>query len=120
VVTCTRETISKALKDKLGLANVAEARDILDKVLWEINLSIQAEGEVKLTNFGYFYTLRKKARANGRNPKTGETHAVPERIVLKFRPSKKVMAKLNSSEPSLKPKGMWEVYKGAKNTSTEG
>lgn len=46
------------------------------------------EGDtVKIAGFGTFLTTKREAR-KGRNPKTGETVEIPEKVVPKFRPGK--------------------------------
>jgi len=42
---------------------------------------------VKIAGFGTFLTTKREAR-KGRNPKTGATVEIPEKIVPKFRPGK--------------------------------
>jgi len=46
------------------------------------------EGDsVKIAGFGTFLTTKREAR-KGRNPKTGATVDIPEKVVAKFRPGK--------------------------------
>lgn len=46
------------------------------------------EGDsVKIAGFGIFLSKKRDAR-KGRNPKTGETVEIPEKMIPKFKPSK--------------------------------
>ena len=52
-----------------------------------------AAGAFVDTGFGKFETARRAAR-KGTNPKTGETIDIPEKIVAKFKPAKKLRDEL--------------------------
>jgi integration host factor subunit beta len=63
-----------------------------------------AQGErVELRGFGTFAVKTRHAR-QGRNPRSGETVAVPGKIVPAFRPSKEMHQRLNAVGKSLVPK----------------
>ncbi len=63
-----------------------------------------AQGErVELRGFGTFAVRTRRAR-QGRNPRSGETVAVPGKIVPAFRPSKEMHQRLNAVGKSLVPK----------------
>jgi len=51
-------------------------------------------GRVELRGFGAFSTRAREARA-GRNPRSGETVAVPAKRVPYFKPGKEMRARLN-------------------------
>ena len=51
-------------------------------------------GRVELRGFGAFSTRSREARA-GRNPRSGETVAVPAKRVPYFKPGKEMRARLN-------------------------
>jgi len=58
-------------------------RDMIDC----IGNVLQKKETVGITNFGKFKVFHKKERI-GRNPKTGESHIISERYVVKFIPSR--------------------------------
>ena len=51
-------------------------------------------GRVELRGFGAFSTREREAR-KGRNPRTGEAVAVPDKRVPYFKPGKEMRARLN-------------------------
>ena len=51
--------------------------------------------EVKLSGFGNFSLLKKKARP-GRNPKTGKKIALERRNTVHFKPSKELKSRVNN------------------------
>jgi DNA-binding protein HU-beta len=60
-----------------------QAAEIVDVMLREITLALQKDERVTLTPFGTFVVRARRAR-EGRNPKTGETIAIPARKVPAF------------------------------------
>lgn len=61
----------------------AAAERAIDAVVDGILAEVSAGGKIILHGFGTFKQKRKSAR-NARNPRTGETIAVQEKIVLQF------------------------------------
>jgi DNA-binding protein HU-beta len=59
----------------------------LDVTLEIIQKTVSKGEEVKLVGFGSFQKTQRKAKT-GRNPKTGETHRIPETSVPRFKPGK--------------------------------
>ncbi len=90
----------------IGLVNknVAENEDItlskinvekmIDIVLNSIKDAIYDDGSLTLRGFGSFYVSRQAPR-QGRNPKTGETIAVPAKNKLRFKVSPNIIETLN-------------------------
>jgi len=69
-----------------------EAALALQIVLESITDSLASGGHVEFRNFGVFEIVTRKARI-GRNPnKPEDTVNIPERKVVKFKPSKKMRA----------------------------
>ena len=56
--------------------------------------SLVADGVVKISSFGTF-SVRRKGRRIGRNPKTGEEVPIMPRRVLVFRPSQLLKDRIN-------------------------
>jgi DNA-binding protein HU-beta len=59
----------------------------LDATLNIIQKTVSEGEDVKLVGFGSFQKARRRAKT-GRNPKTGETHQIPETSVPRFKPGK--------------------------------
>jgi len=90
----TRETLSNKLYQNLGLSKNISGNLVSD-VFEEIMVGLASGKDVKISSFGTFKTIRKKARI-GRNPKTKEEAKISARRVVAFRASKKLKNKLNT------------------------
>ena len=90
----TRETLTNKLYQNLGLSKNISSNLVSD-VFEEIMVGLVSGKDVKISSFGTFKTIRKKARI-GRNPKTKEEAKISARIVVAFRASKKLKNKLNT------------------------
>ena len=65
----------------------ASARNAVDSLLENIRTALQNGESVTLSGFGTFKPVVRQART-GRNPRTGETIAIPARQTVKFLPGK--------------------------------
>mgnify|MGYP006086581113 FL=1 len=92
--TITKSDIVDHLHSTLGL-NKSESKEIVESFFNEIAESLLKDEEVKLSGFGNFELIRKKARP-GRNPKTGEVVTVSARKVVTFRAGQKLRNKVAS------------------------
>jgi DNA-binding protein HU-beta len=72
------------------------AGDTVDAVLEGITGAIISGDKVSLTGFGTFETTRRAART-ARNPRTGESVAVPAATVPKFRPGQALKDEVNTT-----------------------
>ena len=91
--TVTRAQLSEAVYQEVGLSR-NESAMLVETVLNEISHAL-ARGEiVKISSFGSF-TVRKKGKRVGRNPKTGMEVPIAPRRVLVFRPSHVLKARIN-------------------------
>ena len=70
---------------------------MVDSILTEIGDSLVADGVVKISSFGTF-SVRRKGRRIGRNPKTGEEVPIMPRRVLVFRPSQLLKDRINGQD----------------------
>jgi integration host factor subunit alpha len=93
----TRAGLSQAVHRKTGLPR-AECADCVEMVLSEIFEAIVAREDVKLSAFGAFI-LRAKKERQGRNPKTGVNAKIGARLVVSFRPSNILRARINDKDP---------------------
>jgi integration host factor subunit alpha len=91
--TLTRAHLAEAVYQEVGLSR-SESADLVDRILTEIGDSLVADGVVKISSFGTF-SVRRKGRRIGRNPKTGEEVPIMPRRVLVFRPSQLLKDRIN-------------------------
>lgn len=91
--TITRADLADAIYRKIGLPR-AEATKYVEMVLEEIFERIVAREDVKLSSFGAFIVRAKKERV-GRNPKTGANARISARLVVSFKPSNILRARIN-------------------------
>jgi integration host factor subunit alpha len=96
--TLTRADLARAIQCSLGLPR-REAAEIVEMVLDEIVDRLSAREEVKLTSFGTF-SVRKKPKRVGRNPRTGEGADISARLVVSFKPSNILRARIEGREIS--------------------
>ena len=92
--TVTKADIIEHLHNDLGL-NKSECKILVEDFFQEIKISLINNEEVKLSGFGNFELLNKKARP-GRNPKTGEDVTISARRVVTFRAGNKLRKKISS------------------------
>ena len=71
-----------------------EIEQVVDIFFDEIAQRLAEGGRVELRGFGAFSTRERDARS-GRNPRTGETVAVPEKRVPYFKAGKEIRERLN-------------------------
>ena len=91
--TITRAQLSEAVYQEVGLSR-NESADLLEAVLRQIANSLARDETVKISSFGSF-SVRRKGRRIGRNPKTGEEVPILPRRVLVFRPSQVLKKRIN-------------------------
>ncbi|MDD3669006.1 MAG: integration host factor subunit alpha [Alphaproteobacteria bacterium] len=83
--TLTRADIADALNREMGFSH-ADSFKMIENVFGEVIAALQRGETVKISKFASFIPHAKKQRM-GRNPKTGEAHAIEPRRVVSFRPS---------------------------------
>ena len=93
------ETITKAeiidnLHNEIGI-NKSECKILIEDFFEEIKTALINNEEVKLSGFGNFELIDKKARP-GRNPKTGEDVTISARRVVTFRAGNKLRKKIST------------------------
>ena len=92
--TITKADIVEHLHAQLGL-NKNESKKLIEDFFDEIKRCLENNEEVKLSGFGNFELIDKKARP-GRNPKTGEEVTISARRVVTFRAGNKLRKKITS------------------------
>ena len=97
VGTLTRADLAETINRKMGLSR-AESLDLVEAILAKMG-DAMADGEnVKISGFGSF-VLRDKKERIGRNPKTGESVALPGKHVPHFKPGKELRERVNNATP---------------------
>ena len=92
--TITRAQLSEAVYQEVGLSR-NESAELLEAVLRQIADALARDETVKVSSFGSF-SVRRKGRRIGRNPKTGEEVPILPRRVLVFRPSQVLKKRINN------------------------
>lgn len=81
------------IAEEAGLTK-ADATRALDAMVSGVTKGLKEEGKVTLTGFCTFTAKLKKAKT-GRNPRTGETVAIPERMGVVIKAGTKLKDALN-------------------------
>ena len=84
--------IETALIERFGFTKV-RAREVVQTTLLAIQAGVLNDGLVRLDGIGTFRTKTRAARTitPGFGPKKGQTIEVPERVVVTFKPSSKLL-----------------------------
>src|SRR6202044_785661 len=93
--TVTRAQLGEAVYQEVGLSR-NESSDLVETVLREISGALARGEMVKISSFGSF-SVRRKGRRIGRNPKTGEEVPINPRRVLVFRASHLLKDQINAA-----------------------
>ncbi len=88
----TKKDIVLKITDSTGIKQV-DVKKIVQKTFDVITESLVRNEKVELRNFGIFKIKDRKARF-GRNPRTGESVAVPPRRVVVFKPGLEMKEKI--------------------------
>ncbi len=88
----TKKDIVLKITDLTGIKQV-DVKKIVQKTFDVIIESLERNEKVELRNFGIFKIKDRKARF-GRNPRTGESVAVPPRRVVVFKPGLEMKEKI--------------------------
>ena len=88
----TKKDMAKAICERAGIPQ-AQAQGIVQGVLDGITETLVQEGRIELRNFGVFEVKKRKPR-RARNPRTGAKVAVPEKLVVTFKPGLEIEERL--------------------------
>ena len=92
----SRDDIAEKIYKDFGFSR-KDCLDIVNNIIDLIIEGLEANGFVKIHNFGTFKLKRKKSRI-GRNPKTLEKKIINERNVILFRASKELKDFINKKD----------------------
>jgi len=83
----TKADLVKALKEKAGLATLAQAEAAYESLFGIIKATLKKGDTLAVSGFGTFKVADRKAR-KGRNPRTGKEINIPASKAVKFSPGK--------------------------------
>jgi len=81
-----------------------DVENIVNAILDEITRALARGDRVELRGFGAFSVKRRDART-GRNPRTGETVSVAEKMIPVFKTGKEMRQRLNGDPPASRSRG---------------
>ncbi|MFC7395945.1 integration host factor subunit beta [Chelatococcus sp. GCM10030263] len=81
-----------------------DVENIVNAILDEITRALARGDRVELRGFGAFSVKRRDART-GRNPRTGETVSVAEKMIPVFKTGKEMRQRLNGNTPASRSRG---------------
>ena len=93
--TVTRAQLGEAVYQEIGLSRT-ESVELIESILKFMSESLERGETLKLSSFGSF-SVRKKNKRIGRNPKTGEEVLISPRKVIVFRPSQVLKSRINKN-----------------------
>ena len=93
-MTLRKADIIEMIHDQIGLRQNRSA-EVFESFLEIIKQSLSKSEDVKISGFGKFCILEKKAR-RGRNPHTSESLIIAPRKIVTFRFSQKLKKSLNA------------------------
>ena len=86
----SRRKLIKQLKEKNPKLNLKELETIIDVFSESISNSLKNGKNIEIRGFGRWFCKTLKENFNARNPSTNELIYKPERVKIKFKPSKKL------------------------------
>lgn len=89
-----RSELINRLHDSNSHLSHQDLEKVVDVILEEITTALERGDRVELRGFGAF-SVRKRDARKGRNPRTGETVAVPAKSVPFFKAGKELRARVN-------------------------
>src|SRR5438270_1568219 len=97
----TKKEIVKKISEDIGLTQL-KTKDIVQRTLDAIILTLVEEGRIELRNFGVF-EVKRRAPRKARNPRTGDKVFVPSKNVVTFKPGKEMEELVRKMNPENLP-----------------
>ncbi|MDX2177918.1 MAG: HU family DNA-binding protein [Candidatus Sumerlaeia bacterium] len=89
----TKAKVVAVLMERTGLSR-RDATVAVEVFMDQVKAGLSRDEKVSLVGFGTFYVKVQRAR-QGRNPRTGQSIAIPEKRVTVFKPGKSFRAMVN-------------------------
>src|ERR1700709_2946805 len=94
----TKKEIVKKISEDIGLTQL-KTKDIVQRTVDAIILTLVSEGRIELRNFGVF-EVKRRAPRKARNPRTGDKVYVPSKNVVTFNTGKEMEELVRKMDPS--------------------
>ena len=94
----TKAEVAAKLASKIGISN-RQSVEAVEVFLECVKNALKEGDRVSLVGFGTFYIKERDAR-NGRNPRTGDSIAIPRKRVATFKPGKALREAVKNLRPS--------------------
>ena len=91
----SRPEIIKKLKEKNSKLNQSELETVIDVFTESITSALKEKKPVEIRDFGRWYCKKLKENFNARNPSNNQLIYKPERIKIRFKPSKHLKKLIN-------------------------
>ena len=91
----SRIKLIKKLKEKNPQLNKFEIESVIDAFSKTVSNALISGKNVEIRGLGRWYLKKLKENFNARNPSTNELIYKPERVKVRFRPSKKLNKRIN-------------------------
>ena len=91
----SRRRLIKQLKEKNPHLNQIELETVIDVFSQSISSALKKGKNVEIRGLGRWYCKKLRENFSARNPKTNELIYKPERVKVRFRPSKKLKKIVN-------------------------
>ena len=91
----SRKKLIRQLKKKNPKLNKIELESIIDVFSKNVSDALENGNTVEIRGLGRWYCKKLKENFNAHNPATNELIYKPKRVKVRFRPSKKLIKKIN-------------------------
>tara|TARA_B100001057_G_scaffold490413_1_gene578627 strand:+ start:3169 stop:3450 length:282 start_codon:yes stop_codon:yes gene_type:complete len=91
----SRTKLIKQLKQKNSILSKSELEIVIDVFSKSISDALKKGNSIEIRGLGHWYFRKLKENFNARNPATNELIYKPERVKVRFRPSKKLIDIIN-------------------------
>jgi integration host factor subunit beta len=92
VGTVTKQDLVQRISDRMGQKKIT-TKTVIQEFIDEIIDELEKGNRLEFREFGVF-ELKERAARKARNPQTGDTVYVPAKVVVHFKPGRKMKALL--------------------------
>ena len=94
VINFNKSDLAYTISKKLNISE-SSSLEYIDHIINDIVLNIGMDRRIEIRGFGRWYQKKLKENFNARNPATNELIYKPERVKVRFRPSKSLKKIIN-------------------------